>query len=434
MLSVGCCAVDAAGTAEARPGTASTAARFPRPDFESGYELPTTTTPPARADVLEYLDVAVLAAALALASYLAIRRRSRRSLVLLSLFSLLYFGFWRKGCVCPVGAIQNVTAALVKPGTVLPLTVLAFFLLPLFTALLFGRTFCAAVCPLGAVQDLVVLKPMRVPGWLARALGLGPYLHLTLAVLFAATGTSLLICRFDPFIPLFRLHGPFYMFVAGAAMLGLGIFVARPYCRFLCPYSVLLHAMSRLSKWHVTITPDDCIHCRLCEQACPFEAIRPANVGQTREDRAQGVRRLTRLLILLPLMMVAGAWAGSQLTRAMLPMNSTARLAEQIWREDAGQTETNTLESITFRTTGIPTAQLFKEAAVVRSRLRFGGWLAGAFLGLVVSGRLIGLSVWRTKRNHEPDRGDCLSCGRCFLSCPRERLRLKTDQVMGGTS
>ncbi|MCX7723612.1 MAG: hypothetical protein N2379_11260, partial [Verrucomicrobiae bacterium] len=45
--------------------------RFPPPDFQSGYQLPVTTTPPARALWLQYADVAVLAGALGLATWLA---------------------------------------------------------------------------------------------------------------------------------------------------------------------------------------------------------------------------------------------------------------------------------------------------------------------------------------------------------------------------
>src|SRR6266404_2973705 len=44
--------------------------RFPPPDFESGHRLPLTATPAARAQLLQYGDVAVLALCLGLASWL----------------------------------------------------------------------------------------------------------------------------------------------------------------------------------------------------------------------------------------------------------------------------------------------------------------------------------------------------------------------------
>ena len=105
------------------------------------------------------LDIAMLAAGLALAAWLILKRRSRNGVMLLSIGALAYFGFYRKGCICPIGAIQNVTLSLVDPRYLISFGVIAFFFLPLVAALLFGRVFCGGVCPLGAVQDLVLLRP-----------------------------------------------------------------------------------------------------------------------------------------------------------------------------------------------------------------------------------------------------------------------------------
>ncbi len=84
---------------------------IPTPEF-SQHEIPTSLVPSADHSAWEYLDVAVLAIALALASYFALVTRSRRHLLILTIASLLWFGFWRKGCVCPIGATQNVALAM----------------------------------------------------------------------------------------------------------------------------------------------------------------------------------------------------------------------------------------------------------------------------------------------------------------------------------
>ncbi|MCJ7812568.1 4Fe-4S binding protein, partial [bacterium] len=172
--------------------------RFPKPEFESGYVVPTPTTPHPRQDIYEYLDVAVLIIALSLASYLALKKRSRNGIFLLTLFSLLYFGFWRKGCVCAIGSIQNISMAVFDHTYIIPITVIAFFTIPLLFTLFFGRTFCAAVCPLGMIQDVVILKPMKIPPWLQKVLGFIPHIYLGLAVLLAAYGADFIICRYDP--------------------------------------------------------------------------------------------------------------------------------------------------------------------------------------------------------------------------------------------
>jgi len=263
---------------------ASGVQRFPPPDFESGYEIPTMTQPHPAQTWRELADVGVLAAALALASYLAVWKRSRRSLAWLSVFSLVYFGFYRRGCICPVGSVQNVTLSLFGSGYVLPVTVAFFFALPLAFALLFGRVFCGAVCPLGAVQDVVLVKPVRVPKVLGQVLGMVPYVYLGLAVLFAATGTMFIICRYDPFVGFFRLSGTVPMLALGGVFLLTSTVVGRPYCRFLCPYSVLLSLCSRFAWRRVSITPDVCVQCSLCEDACPFDAILTPTPEPVRED------------------------------------------------------------------------------------------------------------------------------------------------------
>ncbi|HRZ36226.1 MAG TPA: 4Fe-4S binding protein, partial [Candidatus Paceibacterota bacterium] len=124
-------------------------ARFPPPEFESGHALPLTATPSPRSLAMQHVDVAALVGALGLACYLVHRRRSRRGIIALSLFSLIYFGFYREGCICAIGAVQNVALALCDASYALPMTVLVFFFAPLVVALFAGRTFCAAVCPHG---------------------------------------------------------------------------------------------------------------------------------------------------------------------------------------------------------------------------------------------------------------------------------------------
>jgi NosR/NirI family nitrous oxide reductase transcriptional regulator len=57
------------------------AQRFPKPEFDSGYEQPTTTTPEPRAAALEFVDVFILFGVLSLATWLIIKKRSRRGVL-----------------------------------------------------------------------------------------------------------------------------------------------------------------------------------------------------------------------------------------------------------------------------------------------------------------------------------------------------------------
>jgi NosR/NirI family nitrous oxide reductase transcriptional regulator len=241
-----------------------------------GYKTPDVQKPLPRGWWLEVLDVVLLGAAMAAAVWIVLRRRNRRWLVFLTIACLAYFGFYREGCICPIGSIQNVAVALADPTYSIPIVAIAVFFLPLLVALFFGRAFCGGVCPLGAMQELVVVKPLRVPRRLDQALGLLKYVYLALAILFAlkpALTRDFLICRFDPFVGFFRFTGEPYMLAIGGVFLIGGMFLGRPYCRYLCPYGGLLAWCSRLARKGVTITPDKELDCGLCTNACPYGAI-----------------------------------------------------------------------------------------------------------------------------------------------------------------
>ena len=401
------------------------AQRFPPPQFtETGHVLPLPTEPAVRALWLDTLDVGVLIAALALVSWLVLRRRSRSGVVAVGIFSVLYFGFWRKGCICSIGSMQNRSQALVDSSFGVPLTVLAFGLVPLLFALFFGRTFCAAVCPHGALQDLVLLKPVKVPTWLDHSLRMLAWIYLGLAVVFAATGGGYIICQYDPFVPIFRLSGSLTMVLFGVSLLAVGIFVGRPYCRFLCPYGVLLGLASNVSRWRVRITPDTCTQCRLCEQSCPFNAITPSTVETPSRTVKTDKRRLGAMILLLPFLLILGGWLGGMTGKHLAGRHRTVHLAERVFLEESGKEQGTTDASAAFRITGAPVESLYADARVVQDRYVLAGRLCGLWIALVVGGKLIALAIRRKHHDYEADQTRCVACARCFRSCPQELQRL----------
>jgi len=407
--------------------------RFPPPEFETGYVQPSPTTPAPPQDIYQYIDAFVLLAALGVGAYLVLKKRSRPAIFALAIFSLLYFGFWRRGCVCSVGSFQNIVLSISDRSYAVPIVVLAFFLLPLVFTLFFGRVFCAGVCPLGAIQDVVLVQPVRVPNWLESALRLFAYVYLGAAILFAATGSAFIICRYDPFVSFFRLSGNWNILTLGGSVLLVSLFVGRPYCRFVCPYGVILRQLSRISRWNVTITPvrqpqgepDECVQCRLCEDSCPFGAIREPTADWMARDYVTGKKRLALLMVLLPVLALSVGWAGSKLKNVTARMHATVRLAERVYLEDAGKAEGTTNASLAFRATGRQPAQLYAEASAIRAKFTLGGWFFGGFVGLIAGLKLIGLSQRVGRTDYQADRASCLACGRCFEYCPKEHARRK---------
>ncbi len=392
--------------------------RFPKPEFEQGHVQPPTITPMPRGDFLAYLDVFMLLAFLGIVSWLVIKRRSRIGVYIMSILALLYFGFYKQGCICSVGSIQNVSLALFNIDYSIPIPVILFFALPILFTLFYGRTFCAAVCPFGAIQDLVLFHPVSLKSWLQTVLGLIPYIYLGLAILYAATATDFIICRYDPFVGIFRFDATFMMFVIGAIILLIGVFIGRPYCRFLCPYGVILHYVSKVSKYHITITPTDCIQCRLCEDSCPFGAIDIPSTTKPPENPRKSVRRFLMLSIIIPLLIIAGGWTGARFHENLANVNPKVRLAENMLNPGKNVSEEVKIEIDAFESTGTPVAELYAEAASIMDEFYWGGWILGAFIGLVFGMTLAGLTRFKYNKDYTPNKGTCFSCAKCVDYCP----------------
>jgi NAD-dependent dihydropyrimidine dehydrogenase PreA subunit len=258
------------------------------------------------------------------------------------------------------------------------------------------------------------------------------YVYLAAAVLFAATGSAFVICRYDPFVSFFRLSGNLNVLIIGTCLLLMSVFVGRPYCRFICPYGVLLRQLSRLSKWHTTITPDQCIQCRLCEDSCPFGAIKKPAIDWPVTEYKNAKKRLAVLILLLPVLIFLCGWVGSSLKMVTSRAHPTVRLAERIYLEDTGKVKDTpqgvpgtTDASLAFRATGKETKELYADASNIRTGFGLGGWFFGGLIGLLIGIKLIAVSVWRHGTDYEADRAGCLACGRCFKFCPKEHERLK---------
>lgn len=403
------------------PSQGQSQARFPKPEFDTGYVQPSPTSPEPRSLAMEYFDVIILVAVLSLLAFLVLKRRSRGGILLVSIFTVIYFGFIRNGCICSVGAIQNVALSLFDPGYSISLVALLFFIIPLLFSLFFGRVFCAGACPLGAIQDLLIFKPISIPVWLRKGLGIMPFLYLGLAILFAATGTDFIICRWDPFVGIFRMDARFIMVILGIAMLIIGMFVARPYCRFLCPYGVLLNWTSRFSKWHMTITPNKCISCKLCETSCPFDAIDIPQEPEKAQTRSRDLNKFLIYILLIPMLGGAGAFIGLKSHVFLSKANPDVYLAELMISHPELQQDLDNIDIQTFLSSDKSLDTLVEEASVIRDKFKTGSWILGAFMGLVIAFSLINQTTYRKNEDYVPDKGDCYSCARCMEYCPVEK-------------
>jgi len=78
-----------------------------------------------------------------------------------------------------------------------------------------------------------------------------------------------------------------------------------------------------------------------------------------------------------------------------------------------------------FRLSGETKQSLRERANAVRGRFAVGGTIFGLWVGLVVTLKMFAVARPLRRFEYEVDPGTCLSCGRCYRYCPRERSRWK---------
>ncbi|MEI7904158.1 MAG: hypothetical protein WCI43_01935 [Candidatus Firestonebacteria bacterium] len=138
------------------------------------------------------------------------------------------------------------------------------------------------------------------------------------------------------------------------------------------------------------------------------------------------------LLLVIPLALggLLGYYAGLYLSN----FNSRVKLAvevkaynESLAAENPVQQETLSIDVQEFLKT--PAAEdptsIYTNAGVIKRKFGTGGVFAGAWLALVFFLKTLNALRGRRYEIREPDPQLCVSCARCFESCPVERKRLK---------
>ena len=166
----------------------------------------------------------------------------------------------------------------------------------LISVLLIGRgVFCGWLCPFGALQELLaqVSRALRVPQWapsvkLEQRLWMGNYIAAGVVLILVMTeidpaGATLEIEPFKTAITSkFTRAWPFVLYAG--ALLAIGLFSERAYCRFLCPLGGFLAVLDRLHLLNRLKRRPECgSPCRLCERSCPVRAIAPSGKIVTAE-------------------------------------------------------------------------------------------------------------------------------------------------------
>ena len=185
---------------------------------------------------------------------------------------------------CPIGVLVHYSGYRVFPFLALGMVIL-------FGALL-GRLLCGWLCPFGFLQDLLYKIPtpkLALPRW-TRAVKYAVLLGMVFLLPFLlGEQTAYSFCRICPAsavqvtLPNILRAGwgtlsPAVLFKMSllAAILVLGVFCCRSFCRVFCPLGALLAPLNYISFWTVKAPTADCTVCKRCDRLCPV-AGRPSS-------------------------------------------------------------------------------------------------------------------------------------------------------------
>ena len=175
--------------------------------------------------------------------------------------------------------------------------IFVFWIFIIVTVFLFGRgLFCGWMCPFGSLSEaifkigrLLGLKRFQKPvpqalhdklKWLKYLIFFG-----LLIISMFSMGLAEVLAEVEPFKTTFLVGithraWPYGLFVA--TLLGLSLFIERPYCKYICPLGASL-AMPSTFRWFGLRRKQDCNSCKACAVGCGAQAIDAAGRIDHRE-------------------------------------------------------------------------------------------------------------------------------------------------------
>ena len=217
-----------------------------------------------------------------------VRARLNGILLLVKSASLLYLG--------PMGALGHIGPSVTGGLFGCPFTV-PFILCPLCPApctfsiirpwlfgfilasgLLFGRIFCGLLCPVGVLSDFLHRIPTKKskPKSVFRRLVFVKY-GASILFLYLISEAALVLLGLMPvkgfwsLLTTYRTKLVLLIILTAAVVLVSSVFSYRPWCRYICPVSIIFSASNRFSLLSLERPPETCGECNSCVSGCPMD-------------------------------------------------------------------------------------------------------------------------------------------------------------------
>lgn len=157
--------------------------------------------------------------------------------------------------------------------------------LAIMSVIVFGPIICGFICPFGAIQDLVARIGKKIfkrkynkfiPKKFDEKLKYLRYVVLILTIILTATSSVALLEAINPYHAYLSLFNRKFTslgiigFIILGLIVGLSLFVQRPWCRYMCPYGAFLGLFNKIKVFRVFRNKETCIGCKKCTNQCPM--------------------------------------------------------------------------------------------------------------------------------------------------------------------
>ena len=153
---------------------------------------------------------------------------------------------------------------------------LGLFAISLIAALFFGRVYCGYACPMNTLMGITEwisrklnLQRPNTPKWLRlRVLSSGKFSWMALVLSVAA---MLISKRF------LSINIPILLIWLAISLVVTLRYKPEVFHNLICPFGALQRTFGKFAFFSKMVNEEKCVGCKLCEKACPSDAIKVDN-------------------------------------------------------------------------------------------------------------------------------------------------------------
>lgn len=135
---------------------------------------------------------------------------------------------------------------------------------------IFGRLACGILCPVGILQELLYKIPFFKK---RRNLPHDEVLRNVKYVVLVFVIISIILDFTMPGLTEGKINSLVIKIGGFSLVFILSLFTFRPFCKYFCPFGVVLGLFNKISPFRYKVKNDKCIKCNICTRECKMDIV-----------------------------------------------------------------------------------------------------------------------------------------------------------------